>query len=73
MLWIRILPFALPTEGEHNIASGIINVCSERRYVVDPACRDALSRELKILGVTESVAFPDLVGLAVELKERFLH
>jgi hypothetical protein len=42
-----------------------------KRYVVDPAHRGTLSTELKILGITESVAFPDLVGLASELRDRF--
>jgi FRG domain len=42
-----------------------------RRYVVDPACRQSLIDELAILGITESVVFPDLNGLATELKERF--
>jgi hypothetical protein len=41
-----------------------------RRYEVDPVCRAAMIRELSVLGVTESVAFPDVDGLARELKER---
>jgi hypothetical protein len=28
--------------------------------------------ELALLGITDSVVFPDLDGLAAELKERFL-
>jgi hypothetical protein len=43
-----------------------------RRYVIDLACRPKLIRELRMLGIIESVVFPDLVGLAGELRERFL-
>jgi hypothetical protein len=42
-----------------------------RRYVVDPASRQSMINELTLLGVTDSVVFPDLDGLAAELKERF--
>ena len=42
-----------------------------KRYQVDPASRDSMLQELLMLGVTESVAFPDLDGLARELKTRF--
>ena len=38
----------------------------------DPACRLAIRRELAVLGVTESVAYPDLDGLARDLRDRFL-
>ena len=43
-----------------------------RRYVVDPASRQSMINELALLGITDSVVFPDLDGLAAELKERFL-
>jgi hypothetical protein len=42
-----------------------------KRYVVDPACRKFMRGELAVLGITESVVFPDINGLANELKERF--
>jgi hypothetical protein len=42
-----------------------------KRYVVDPACRQSMRSELAVLGITESVAFPDIDGLANELTERF--
>jgi hypothetical protein len=42
-----------------------------KRYEVDPACRDTMLQELLVLGVSESVAFPDLDGVARELKARF--
>jgi FRG domain-containing protein len=42
-----------------------------KRYVVDPARRQSMRSELAVLGITESVVFPDIVGLADELKERF--
>jgi FRG domain len=42
-------------------------------YVVDPdpACRQSIRSELAVLGITDSVAFPDIDGLANELKERY--
>lgn len=43
-----------------------------KRYVIDPTCRLAIRRELAVLGVTESVAYPDLDGLARDLRDRFL-
>jgi hypothetical protein len=43
-----------------------------KRYVIDPECRVAIRRELAVLGVTESVAYPDLDGLARDLRDRFL-
>jgi hypothetical protein len=43
-----------------------------KRYVIDPGCRLAIRRELAVLGVTESVAYPDLDGLARDLRDRFL-
>lgn len=42
-----------------------------QRYELDPASRDLMRRELQLLGITDSVLFPDLVGLAEELRERF--
>lgn len=41
------------------------------RYEIDPACRREMGRELTVLGVTESVVYPDLDGLAKELGIRF--
>jgi hypothetical protein len=43
-----------------------------KRYGVDPAYRPSMRRELTALGITDSVVFPDIDGLANELKERFL-
>jgi hypothetical protein len=43
-----------------------------KRYLIDPASRDAILGDLRLLGVTESVAFPDLDGLASELTTQFL-
>lgn len=42
-----------------------------RRYDVDPASRPSMMKELTVLGITESVVFPDIDGLATELKEQF--
>ena len=42
-----------------------------KRYEIDPACRQSMSKDLSLLGVTDSVAFPDLDGLAEELTNRF--
>jgi len=42
-----------------------------RRYEIDPTGLGAMLNDLEVLGVTESVAFPDLDGLAGELRRRF--
>jgi hypothetical protein len=42
-----------------------------KRYVIDPACRQSMRSELAVLGITDSVVFPDLDGSANELKEWF--
>jgi hypothetical protein len=42
-----------------------------KRYLIDPACRQSMRTELAVLGITDSVVFPDIDGLASELKERF--
>jgi hypothetical protein len=42
-----------------------------RRYVVDPTRRQSMQSELAVLGITDSVVFPDIDGLANELKEWF--
>ncbi len=41
-----------------------------KRYEVNPARRSVIGNELFTLGVAESMAFPDLDGLARELKQR---
>jgi hypothetical protein len=41
-----------------------------KRYEVDPACRSVIRNDLFTLGVAESTAFPDLDGIARELKQR---
>ncbi len=43
-----------------------------KRYAIELSCRLAIRRELSVLGVTESVAYPDLDGLARDLRDRFL-
>jgi hypothetical protein len=42
-----------------------------KRYTVDPNCCRSMIEQLRTLGVTESVVFPDLDGLAKELKAQF--
>jgi hypothetical protein len=42
-----------------------------RCCIVDAASRQSMIDDLALLGITESVVFPDLDGLAAELKERF--
>jgi hypothetical protein len=42
-----------------------------KRYIVDPDCHPSMRRELTVLGITDSVVFPDLDGLAMELTKRF--
>jgi FRG domain len=41
------------------------------RYDVDPTRRQSMMNELRTMGITDSVAFPDLDGLAKELKAQF--
>jgi hypothetical protein len=41
-----------------------------QRYDIHPASRKSIRRELQLLGIAESVLFPDLVGLAEELRKR---
>ena len=43
-----------------------------KRYEIDPDHRATISRDLLRLGITESVAYPDLDGLARDLRQRFL-
>lgn len=40
-------------------------------FVVNPARRQSILFELRMLGIQEATAFPDLDGLANELKERY--
>jgi hypothetical protein len=39
-------------------------------FKLDPACRHTMLRELQLLGITDAVLFPDLDGLAKDLKQR---
>jgi hypothetical protein len=43
-----------------------------KRYLIDPTSRETMRDELRLLGVTDAVAFPDLGGLARELTAQFL-
>lgn len=43
-----------------------------RRYEIDPTRQSSMAGDLAALGVTESVAYPDLDGLARDLRHRFL-
>ena len=42
-----------------------------RRYTLDPSARAAFSKDLRMLGVQEASAFPDLDGLARELTQLY--
>ena len=42
-----------------------------QRLELDPACHDTMRHQLQLLGITDSVLFPDLDGLAAELRQRF--
>lgn len=42
-----------------------------KRFEIDPESRPSIQRDLATLGVTESVAYPDLDGLARDLVDRF--
>ena len=54
-------------EGLNTLVPGTIL----KRYTIDPECCLSITKDLAVLGVTESVAFPDLDGLARDLKHRF--
>jgi len=41
------------------------------KFTIRPSARTQLSQELKILGIQEATAFPDLDGLAKELNDRY--
>jgi hypothetical protein len=54
--------------------SSLTNLVPEehlKRYGVNPDAREALRRDLRMLGVNHSTIFPDLDGLAKELAELF--
>jgi hypothetical protein len=55
-------------EGLNSIVSGDRIL---RRYVIDPGARQAMRDDLVLLGISESVVFPELDGLATELQQRF--
>ena len=55
-------------EGLHNLVSDSIL----KRYLIDPTSRDAIRDDLRLFGITDSVAFPDLDGLGRELETQFL-
>jgi hypothetical protein len=42
-----------------------------KRYVVDPAYCQPMRSELAVLGITDTVVFPNIDGLASELKKRY--
>lgn len=42
-----------------------------KRYVINQNFRQEMLADLRVLGVTQTVAFPDLDGLATELRMRF--
>jgi len=42
-----------------------------KRYTVDPTCCSDMRNDLRLIGVTDSVTFPDLDGLARELETQF--
>ena len=41
------------------------------RLEINPSARTNIAKELRMLGVEESTAFPDLDGLSKELSERY--
>jgi hypothetical protein len=43
-----------------------------KQYIIEPARRHAMRRELQLLGITQSVLFPELDGLAAELTDRYM-
>jgi hypothetical protein len=63
--------FTIHGTDKSGLASLLAGTPILKRYVVDPACRQSMRSELAVLGITDSVVFPDIDGLADELKERF--
>ncbi|GAH33443.1 unnamed protein product [marine sediment metagenome] len=57
-----LLKKSLPDLVPHGIIS---------RFEIQPSARDRLSEDLRMLGIEEATAFPDLDGLAKELKDRY--
>jgi FRG domain len=63
--------FTIHGKDKRGINSLVTCASILRRYVVEPNARQSMINELTLLGITRSVVFPDLDGLAAELKERF--
>jgi hypothetical protein len=42
-----------------------------KKYVIPSGCCSKIEKELDLYGITYSVVFPDLRGLALELDQRF--
>jgi hypothetical protein len=60
-------------QGKQKLSlNGLVPKSILKRYVFDPARKAELIEELAVLGITESVAFPDLDGLARDLRRQFL-
>jgi FRG domain len=63
--------FTMHGKRKEGLAAMVADTRILRCLKLDPACRDTMRQELQLLGVTDSVLFPDLDGLAEELKQRF--
>jgi hypothetical protein len=63
--------FTVHGRSKSGMASMVTGSNILQRYELDPTSRDAMRRELQLLGITEAVLFPDLNGLAKDLKRRF--
>jgi hypothetical protein len=63
--------FTIHGKDKRGLNDLLANKSILKRYVIDPACSQSMRRELAVLGITGSVVFPDLDGLADELRQRF--
>jgi hypothetical protein len=59
--------------GKHKEGLGVLVSDTKilQRFKLDPACCHSMLQDLQLLGITDDVLFPDLDGLAKDLKQRF--
>ena len=55
-----------PLSSQVSKDSGIV-----REYRIDPNARHQMRSDLQLLGISHSTVFPDLIGLAQELRELY--
>ena len=62
--------FTIHDRREHPLCD-LVPMTILKRYVIEPSAVGAISKELNMLGVLRSTAFPDLDGLAGELRSLY--